>query len=602
MPVCYRIQIVAVLALATALCLPLAVTAQTPTMMYSTYIGGIDSENLRDIATDSAGNMYVTGGTSSPDFPTTPGAYDRTFATGGASLGTGGPMDVFVTKLTPQGVVIWSTLLGGPNYDRAYAIEVDRQGFVYVGGRAGEGFPTTSGVVQPMFAGDSAPNRAYGKQDPFVAKLSPDGSSLVWATYFGADDAGIIRDFDIDSVGNVFVAALGSVNIHPHITAGAFQTTKPGNHDMVVAKLSADARRVIWASYLGGSLSDGAAPSIRVDEAGHAYIIGTTSSLDLPVTATAYDTSYNGGRTDHMVAKFLPDGSGVVYLTYFGGSGAEDLETHSIVVDRDGNAYICGYTTSPNLPVTSNALQRVYGGGYDIPLAKFSSDGSQLLACSYLGGASNDGSQGIGLSDAGDIVVGGETQSADFPTTPDAYQRTYAGGGDVLVAKLSGDYSTLRYSTFLGGAGKDDGRTAWMDRNGTFYVAGHSNSSNYPTLNPIAAWAGDDDGIITKFTATTVSSVNEQASSMRLQHSLSPNPAHSNPTLEFTLAAPASVIFELVDLNGRVIISRTFDRVSTANLTLDVNDVATGLYLYRLIASSGAASEIARGSVSIIGR
>lgn len=488
----------------------LPATAQTTKIEFSTYLGGSGLENLRDIATDSLGNIYVTGGTSSADFPTTAGAYDRTFATGGTSLGSGGPMDVFVAKFTPQGQLVWSTYLGGPNYDRAYALEVDRQGFVYVGGRAGEGFPTTPGVVQPAFAGDDRPNTAYGKQDPFIAKLSPDGSTLVWSTYFGSEDAGIIRDFDIDSIGNVFVVAPGCDSLFPHITAGAFQTAKPGGADMVVAKISNDGSRVIWASYVGGSLGDGSGPSVRVDEAGHAYFIGATASQDLPVTPNAFDRDYNGGRTDFMIGKFLPDGSGLVYLTYFGGAGEEGLETHNIAVDGLGQAYICGYTTSTNLPVTAGAFQRTYGGGgNDVPLAKFSSDGTRLLACSYLGGPAADGSQGIALSTAGNIVVGGASQAGAFPTTPDAYQSTPRGAGDIMVAVLSGDLSTLRYSTLLGGTSNDDGRTAWMDRNGTFYVAGHSASSDYPRVNSSIPHAGGHDGVITKF--VTVASPNDSA-------------------------------------------------------------------------------------------
>jgi hypothetical protein len=170
---------------------------------FATYLGGSGGENFRDVVVDANSNIYVTGGTSSSDFPTTPGAYDRTFATGGSDLGSAGPMDVFVSKFSPSGQLVWSTYLGGPNYDRAYAIEVDAQGHVYLAGRAGPGFPTSPGVLQPNFAGDSGPAGAYGKQDGFVAKLSPDGSQLLWATYFGEAGGGFIRDLDIDSARRV---------------------------------------------------------------------------------------------------------------------------------------------------------------------------------------------------------------------------------------------------------------------------------------------------------------------------------------------------------------------------------------------------------------
>jgi hypothetical protein len=474
--------------------------AQTPSIVFSTYLGGTGAENLRDITTDSSGFVYVTGGTSSADFPTTPGAYDRTFASGGGSLGSGGPMDVFVTKYTPTGEVVWSTLIGGPNYDRAYAIEVDRQGYVYIAGRAGDSFPTTPGVVQERFAGDVTPNTAYGKQDPFVAKLSPDGSSLVWATYFGADDAGIIRDVDIDAQGNVYIASPGSSRPHPHITPGAFQTTKPGGNDMVVAKISADATRAIWATYLGGTAGDGGAPSIRVDRNGSAYIIASTSSTDLPVTATAFDRTFNGGQNDFVIARFAPDGASLVFCTYLGGSGNEDLETHNIALDEYGQAYISGYTSSPDLPVTPFALQGTYQGGLDIPLAKISADGSQLIACSYLGGSANDGSQGIALDTLGGLLVGGSTQSPNFPTTVGAVGRTLRGTSDAIAVRLTNDLTAFHYSTLVGGSDADDGRTAWMTLDGTFFVAGHTRSNDYPMVSAAqSARAGSEEGFLTKF-------------------------------------------------------------------------------------------------------
>lgn len=116
-------------------------------------------------------------------------------------------MDVFVTKLSPDGDLIWSTYLGGPNYDRAYAVEVDSKGDVYVAGRAGEGFPVTFGVVQEKFGGDNDANTLYGKQDGFISKISADGSKLIWSTYFGGFGRGFIRDIDIDVNGRVYVGA-----------------------------------------------------------------------------------------------------------------------------------------------------------------------------------------------------------------------------------------------------------------------------------------------------------------------------------------------------------------------------------------------------------
>jgi hypothetical protein len=179
--------------LRSALLLSLASLAAVPApapdsyaVAFSTYFGGNDFEQVRDVTTDSAGNIYITGGTGSTNFPTTAGAYQRTHK---------GWFDIFVVKFNPAGQVVWSTLLGGPNYDRAYGIEVDNAGFVYLSGRSGPGFPTTAGVLQTTYQGYNT-GSAYGQQNAFITKMKPDGSGLVWSTYFGT--AGMNRDFDIN--------------------------------------------------------------------------------------------------------------------------------------------------------------------------------------------------------------------------------------------------------------------------------------------------------------------------------------------------------------------------------------------------------------------
>ncbi|KKL84376.1 hypothetical protein LCGC14_1965330, partial [marine sediment metagenome] len=302
-------------------------------LSFSTYLGGSGKANgARAVAVDGQGNIYISGGTSSPNFPTTPGAYDRTFDGSGTSAGNSGPMAAFVTKLSPSGQMIWSTLVGGPNHDRTYAIQVDSQGSVYIAGRAGEFFPTTPGAVQPNFGGDTNPNVGYGKQDGFITKLSADGSQVLWSTYLGTQDGSFIRDMTIDDQGNVYVSMNGLSVASPYVTAGAFQTTHGGNMDGFVGKISANGSSVVWGSYLGGSGKD-IAPSIRLDSTGHVLVDGSTGSADFPVTPGAYQQTLRGSL-DAFVAKFLPDGSDLVYATYLGGSGDDGAAgKHGLAVD-----------------------------------------------------------------------------------------------------------------------------------------------------------------------------------------------------------------------------------------------------------------------------
>jgi uncharacterized protein (TIGR03437 family) len=481
-----------------------------PGVTFSTLFGGSQEDTVRDVAVDSQGYVYVAGGTASPDFPTTAGAFSRTLnpGTSNRSFGSARPMDVFVAKFTPDGELVWSTLLGGPNYDRAYAIEVDAQGFVYVGGRAGEGYPTTSGAVQTQFGGDDRPNPLYGKQDAFATKISPDGSQLVWSTYFGGPGLEIARDLALDSSGNVYLGLASVGGDLPHISPGSFQTTRKGV-DGGVAKISSDGRRVLYATYLGGSGEDGETPSIRIDSSGSAYVLMGVGSSDAPVTPGAFSTSYNGGNRDMLLSKLSPDGSSLVYSTFIGGSGYEGTETHGLALDTEGNAYIAVLTGSPNMPVTPNAFQKTYVGGgppypWDGYVAKISKDGSTLLAGTYIGGKGREDTEGIAVDFMGNVWLGGGTDAPDFPIKASSAQRSVAGGRDAFMAALSTDLSTLLYSTYLGGGSGDAERSLAVDAQGAILCVGSSSSRDFPSNGPgqRTYGGGDSDGFITKVKAS----------------------------------------------------------------------------------------------------
>ena len=478
-------------------------------LSFSTYLSGSGRANgARAVAVDAEGNIYVSGGTSSPDFPTTPGAYSRKFDGSGKSAGNSGPVDAFVTKLTPDGKMIWSTLVGGPNHDRAYAIQVDREGYVYIAGRAGEGFPTTPGVVQERFGGDTVGNVGYGKQDGFIAKLSADGSKVLWSTYLGAGDSSFIRDMVIDEQGNVYVSMNHLSVDSPYVTPGAFQTTRAGDWDSLVARISSDGRRVVWASYLGGSGRD-TAPSIRLDGKGHVIVSGSTTSKDFPVTGGAYQRALRGPG-DAFVAKLAPDGSRLVYATYLGGSDEDGgAGKHGLDVDADGNAYVVGSTSSTDFPTTARALQAAYAGGRtgtweqtgDRFIAKVSPDGKQLLACTYLGGNARDGGEGIAVDRHGAVYLSGFTHSTDFPVTAGAMQARGAGGRDGTPFVLSADFARAVVSSYLGGRGEDNFRAIALCPDGGFMIVGETSSPDWPVLNALQprSRGGGNDAIVLKF-------------------------------------------------------------------------------------------------------
>jgi hypothetical protein len=490
------------------LCLVTAAASAAPmqgspayTMAWSTYYGGSLFEQIRDITTDAAGNVYITGGTESANYPTTPGAYDRSH---------NGWFDVFITKFSPSGQVVWSTLLGGPNYDRAYGIEVDNAGYVYVSGRSGPGFPTTAGALQTTYMGYNT-GSAYGQQNAFIAKLRPDGSGLVWSTYFGT--AGMNRDFDIDrTTGEVVVAstyepAAGQQPFPSGWFAGKFQSGPSGGTDNVVAKISADGASLVWATYVGGSGNESGKNSLRLDSAGNVLLFTNTNSTDMPVPS-GYQTSFRGVQ-DFYLAKLRPDGSGLVFGTYFGGSDSDWCETHHLAVDSSNNVYISGITHSPDLPTTAGAFQQTFGGingvtnfhaTGDAYVAKFSPSGA-LLRSTYVGGRYGDCAQGLAVDSQGNVYFSGGTVSDNFPLAGGAVQPTYRGGEDWIAVALAADFSRLLYSSYLGSTGYDEGRTAWCDSNGTFYVAGETAGTNWPVANAAQATygGGNGDNALAKF-------------------------------------------------------------------------------------------------------
>jgi len=463
----------------------------TPSLAFSTYLGGSGDDMIRGIATDSHGNTYLTGYTASSEFPTTPGAYDRRFH---------GWYDIFVAKLDPKGQLVWSTLLGGRGFDLALAIEVDKQGYVYIAGAAGPGAPVTPGAFQTNYNGYYT-GQVYGGQNAYLAKLKPDGSGLVWASYFGATE--LIRDLAIDQRGDVYVLTNSQsveTGTWPAVWFNhAFQRTRNDPSDAVVAKIRSDGSQVVWATYLGGSSTEGKG-SIRVDATGHAYVVVPTRSPDFPTTAGAYDRSYHGGG-DFGVAKLTPDGSNLVFSTYLGGAGAEEHETHSLALDARGNVYIAAYTTSRDFPTTPGAFRRTYGGGtYDAFISKISADGSQLLASTYIGGNDGEGTEGISVDAQGNVYISGTTSSTDFPVTADAFQRKNRGKQDFFLLKLAADFSHPLYATYLGGSGADEGRTSCLDANGNVYVAGQTQSDDFPTRNAFQpSRTGAWDGSLAKF-------------------------------------------------------------------------------------------------------
>ena len=458
-----------------------------------TIFGGSREDSLRDVAVGADGSIYVVGGTNSADFPVTAGAYDTTFDPG-SDGGSRGPHDVVVARFTRNGQLDWATFVGGPAYDRAYAVEVDATG-VYVAGRAGVGFPTTPGVLQRIFAGDtSAPasNRgAYGRQDGFALKLSLDGRTLLWSTYFGDDGPSFPRDMTIDADGDVYLAQNGVRTTSPHVTPGTYLPTRPSSGnvaDSVIAKISGDGTSVIWATYLGGSGEDLVNPAIRVDAAERVYVAGETRSSDYPVFGLPQPldgglSSTLSGSSDLGVTALTADGSAALFSGYLGGSGPEETETHCVALIPGSNLIVSATTGSTDFPTTALAFQPGYGGGMLDGFVTELSPAGALVASTFIGGSDNDALEGVAVAPSGAILITGVTRSADFPVSASRLQDFVGGPRDQIVALFDPGLATRRYATFVGGSDTDSARAAAFAPDGTLVAAGHSNSLDFPTTD-----------------------------------------------------------------------------------------------------------------------
>jgi hypothetical protein len=399
-------------------------------LLWSTYIGGAETEEVQALDLAPDGSIVVGGWTTSPDFPTTPGVLQPRFGFGSVFYAFG---DGFVARLAADGSrLIWSTYLGPVGDEFVRRLVVLDDGDVVVAGETNaEAFPTTPGVFQPAFGSGS-----ILVPDVFVARLAADGSRIVWATYFGAFAQELLGGMAVAPDGGIVIGGL-TASLDLPVTPGAWQQDLLGSWDAYVAKLSADGRELLFSTFLGGEGYD-QIRDLAVDGHGEIFVAGRTATevgQGFPVTEDAFQTAA-GTEEDGFVARLSADGDTLVASMLLGGAGDDSAE--AIAVDADGRVYVAGFTSGDGFPVTANAAQPVYGGGiHDGFVARFDRSLGLASSISYVGGAAKD--QLVSLATAGAperVVVAGTTFSADLPTTAAAAQPLPGGGSDALVVAL----------------------------------------------------------------------------------------------------------------------------------------------------------------------
>ena len=401
-------------------------------LLWITFVGASRYKGLYGLAIDHNDNILCAGTVFSPDYYTTPGAFDQT--PNGNVVNENG--DAYCFKLDPDGSMVYSTYLGGRYHETARGgLAVDSQGCAYVVGSTYSDDYLNYNNKQPRVNHINSfmnPNPgAKDGSDGFVTKLSADGSQVIWNRFIGGSGPAheeVVLGACVDTQGYVYGS--GMLRSAPGIYTSDGSTWQGGRGEIYAFKLSPDGSRFAYATLIGGSSSEGTEHRMAIDAQGNAYIAGFTNSSDFP-TPNGHDTSYGGGL-DGVLIKLDPQGR-IAFSTYIGGSGQESA--FGPAVDSRGNIHTAGRTKSADFEITPNALDHTFGIDTDAFYQIYSPSG-QLLYSTFLGSGGMDYCRFVAVDGNDRPVLAVETNSPDYPTTPGAYD-TVIGGYDDALTRLN---------------------------------------------------------------------------------------------------------------------------------------------------------------------
>jgi hypothetical protein len=419
-------------------------------------------------------------------------------------------------------VLNYSTYFGGSAAEFVVAVTADAAGSAYVTGlTVSEDFPLTAGAFQAVDY--ATPSNAVSTA--FISKFNASGTALLYSTYLGGvaisntlhEQGDYGKSIAVDSAGNAYLTGYTYSTDFP-VTGGAFQKSNiPAEHHLptgFVTKLNSSGTGLLYSTFLGGSLLD-ELTSITIDSGGDAFISGITFSSDYPTTPgvlQSINKSFAADGFNQVVTKLNPAGSALVYSTYLGGASSNGSTlgsiywTNPIVVDTAGDAYVTGFTTSGDFPVTPGAYQTTNHGNFNVTVSKLNPTATGLLYSTYLGGSGDSISEGLAVDSTGSAYVAGYTSGPDFPVTKGAFQTVNHADTNTsvsaesnqngFVAKLSPTGKALVYSTYLGGStgpwGGDQVYDLALDSAGDAYVAGSAMSGDFPVTSN--AYQGKNNG------------------------------------------------------------------------------------------------------------
>ncbi len=461
-----------------------------PALSYSTYIGGTGTDGAFGVAIDQFGNAYVTGFTSSTNFPTK-SPYQKANA---------GGIDTFALKLNRTGTaLVYSTYLGGTGTEYPFGMAVDSLGEAFeVGNTGSANFPVTAGAFQTTCVSCALYPAV------FLTKFSAAGNSLLYSTFIGGSGDNRAFGITLDSAKNAYIVGWTTSTDFP-VTTGAFQTTyiTGSQSNAFVTEMNSTGTALVYSTYLGGSVQD-VGFGIALDSSDNTIVTGYTYSPDFPVTTGAFQTTttVNGAA---WVTKLNVGGTAEIYSTYLGGTTGTSAG-NSVAVSSAGNAYIAGYTCASDFPVTAGVVQSTFGGdctpaGGDAFVTELNSTGSALVFSTYLGGTGDDVGFSIGLDQSDNVYITGRSSSTNYPVTTGAFQPTNAGSYDAIYSVLNATGTSLLYSTYLGGTAVDVAFVMAVDKLGNSYIIGRTYSTNFPVTPGVvqSTMRGTTNAVVFKF-------------------------------------------------------------------------------------------------------
>ena len=466
-------------------------------LIFSTFLGGSNYDNIEDIIVNENGEITVTGDTESIDLPESAGysLYDFN-----------GGYDIFIAQFNPTASdVNFITYIGGEDLDFVNTLVQDSNGNIYISGYTiSEDFPTTTNAFDSTFnEGQSA----------YLVKLSPEADELVYSTFIGTG-----QGFDLELDQDEDIILLGQTNQDNQMgTITSFDPTHNGEYDGFVTKFDSTNYQMVFYTFLGGIGNDCELAgdfiecSISILENGNIVIAGMTDSQNFPITLTAYQSLKDYGY-DLFLSILSSDGTQMVYSTFLGGNDDDVIKRGGLAIDQDGYIVLTGKSSSTDFPTTENAYASFHYedfGEYDATLSILdfteTEPEDQLIYSSYFGGEGDDNVKNMLITDEQELVIMGNTRSLRFPILDNAFRRDFSDTVEGFFIKLdpNSDYK-VNQATFFGGAGIDViGLAKNSPENpGDIVFAGYTASEDFP-LSLIAFDTyipqGDTDGFLSSF-------------------------------------------------------------------------------------------------------